>query len=237
MDHYKIETAQNTYITQKVADVGSRILAFLVDLVIIFLYIIFASFSIGAFDGGSGAEWMLMLIIGLPVLLYFLLWEALWDGRTPGKSAMDLRVVKLDGSNPALSDYLIRWLLRVVDITLTSGSVAVVCILINGRGQRLGDLAAGTTVISERSSIGLDQTLLMEIPEDYQPVYPQVTLLSDNKVQEIKSLYKDALKNSNFRILGNLAEKVSEMLEVTPREKPVQFLEQVLKDYNYFTQK
>lgn len=176
-----------------------------------------------------------MAVIILPLLLYHVLWESLWNGQSPGKAALDLRVVKLDGSKPAVSNYLVRWLLRIVDITTTSGSVAVVTILLNGRGQRLGDLAAGTTVISERVRTGLDSTVLVNIPEDYQPVYPQVTVLSDRDVQEIKEIYRSSLNNANYRVIGKLSYRVSELLQVTPEEKPVQFLKTVLRDYSYYT--
>ena len=72
----------------------------------------------GSLELSGGEEWMFILVIGLPLFLYFLLWEAFWNGRTPGKAALDLRVVKLDGSKPAFSNYLIRWLLRIIDITV-----------------------------------------------------------------------------------------------------------------------
>ncbi|WP_324721155.1 RDD family protein [Salinimicrobium sp. HB62] len=235
MDNFQIETAQNISITQNAAGVGERILAFLIDGLIMLAYIILAALLMGGLEGNSGQEWLFMSVILLPLLLYYLIWESLWNGQTPGKAALYLRVVKLDGSKPAFSNFLVRWLLRLVDITLTSGSVAVVTILMNGRGQRLGDLAAGTTVISERVRTGLDNTLLVNIPDDYRPVYPQVTMLSDNDVQEIKEIYRASLRNSNFKVIGKLSNKVSALLQVSPQETPVQFLKTVLKDYSYYT--
>lgn len=235
MDNFQIETAQNISISQNVAGVGERILAYLIDGLIMLAYIIVALILLGGLNVGSGQEWLFMSVLFLPLLLYFLLWESLWNGQSPGKAALHLRVVKLDGSKPAFSNYLVRWLLRIVDITITSGSVAVVTILMNGKGQRLGDLAAGTTVISERVRTGLDRTLLVSVPEDYRPVYPQVTVLSDKDVQEIKEIYNNSLHNSNYRVIGKLSNKVSDLLQVTPEEKPVQFLKTVLKDYSYYT--
>lgn len=236
MDNFQIETAQNISITQNVAGVGERILAYLIDGLIMVAYVIIAIMMLGGLDTGSGAEWLFISVVFLPLLLYFLLWESMWNGRTPGKAALDLRVVKLDGSKPAFSNYLVRWLLRIVDVTITSGSVAVVTILMTGRGQRLGDLAAGTTVISEKARVGLDRTVLVNVPEDYKPQYPQVTMLSDRDVQEIKTIYKDSLQSSNYRVIRTLSNKVSELLQVTPEEKPVQFIKTVLKDYSYYTQ-
>ena len=158
MDNFQIETAQNISITQNAAGVGERILAYLIDGLIMLSYAIVIVFIIGSLNLTGGEEWMYVLVIGLPLFMYFLLWEIFWNGRTPGKAALDLRVVKMDGSKPAFSNYLVRWLLRVIDITVSSGSVAVVTILINGKGQRLGDLAAGTTVISEKIRTSLENT-------------------------------------------------------------------------------
>ena len=236
MDNFQIETAQNISITQNVAGVGERILAYLIDLVIMIIYVVFSLLMLAGLDVPGDQEWLFVTVIFLPLLLYFLLWETLWNGRSPGKAALDLRVVKLDGSKPAFSNYIVRWLLRIVDISITSGSVAVVMILLTGRGQRLGDLAAGTTVISEKSRVGLDRTVLVNVPEDYKPQYPQVTMLSDLDVQEIKEIYRESLENSNYRVIAKLSSKVSDLLQVTPEEKPVQFLKTVIKDYSYYTQ-
>lgn len=235
MDNFQIETAQNISISQNVAGIGERILAYLIDLLIMFSYVITVILILGSLNLKGADEWVFMAIIGLPLFLYFLLWEAGWDGRSPGKAALHLRVVMLDGSKPHLSNYLVRWLLRMVDITFTSGSVAVISILISGKGQRLGDLAAGTTVISEKERIGLQHTLLYDLPDNYTPVYPQVTILSDKDVQDIKNLYKEALQNSNFRLIRSLSQKVSEVLGVTPKENASDFIKTVIMDYNYYT--
>ena len=236
MDNFQIETAQNISISQSVAGIGERILAYLIDGLIMLAYIILVNFLMGGLDSTGGERWVFLSVIGLPLFLYFLLWETFWNGQSPGKAALELRVVKMDGSKPAFSNFLIRWLLRIIDITITSGSVAVVTILMNGKGQRLGDLAAGTTVISEKSRTDLSRTLFSNLPEDYRPVYPQVTVLNDKDVQDIKNVYQDALKSSNYKVIHALATKISRLLEVTPQEKPVQFIKVVLKDYNFYTQ-
>ncbi len=173
MDNFQIETAQNIEIQQNSASIGDRILAYLVDFLIIIVYAIITALLIAGFEADRFGEMVYYMVIGLPIFLYYLLFETFWDGKTPGKSAMKIRVVKLDGSRPAFVNYLIRWLLRVIDISLGSGSIAVVTILLNGKGQRLGDMAAKTTVISEKRKVSLANTLAVEIPEDYVPKYPQ----------------------------------------------------------------
>ena len=82
------------------------------------------------------------LIVNLPTTFYSLIFEIAMNGQTPGKYLNKIRVVKIDGSKPTLGSYLTRWLLRIIDIWFFTGSVAVFTILFNGKGQRLGDIAA-----------------------------------------------------------------------------------------------
>ncbi|QED37302.1 RDD family protein [Antarcticibacterium arcticum] len=237
MDNFQIETAQNIGIHQNVAGIGDRILAFLIDGLILVGYAILASFAIAGLGLDGGQQWVYYLIIGLPVFMYYLVWETFNNGRTPGKAALNIRVVRLDGSRPAFSQYIIRWLLRLIDISLSSGGVALVTILLNGKGQRLGDMAAGTAVISERNKMQLSQTLHMDIPENYVPTYSQVTILKDRDIQKIKKIYYNARRNGYHNVIVTLADKVAVLLEVKPVERPLDFIDRVLKDYNYYTQK
>lgn len=237
MDNFQIETAQNVNIAQNVAGVGERILAFFIDGLLMGVYVFAIIFVFSSLDNlGDDYLMIISLTIGLPIFLYHLLWEMLWNGRSPGKAAMNLRVVKLDGTRPAFSNYLLRWLLRVVDITITSGSLALVSILLNGKGQRIGDIAASTTVITERQSLNLSHTLLTDIAEDYVPMYPQVTIFNDNEMQTIKSIFEEARWNRNHNVILKLAKRVAKVMEIQFEDTPIIFLDRVIKDYNYYTQ-
>ncbi|MAM28607.1 MAG: transporter [Flavobacteriaceae bacterium] len=237
MDNFQIETAQNVNIAQNVGGVGERVLAFIVDYAIIFLYIVLVSIALGALDGVSeDFEILVYMTIGLPIFCYSLLWETFWNGRSPGKALLKLRVVKLDGSKPAFSNYFIRWLLRIIDISATSGALALVTVLLNGKGQRLGDIAASTTVITEKKVVGLAQTLVMDIPEGYVPKYPQVTVFTDAEMSTIKSLFWDAKYHGNHNVILKLTKRLSKVMDVTPDETPIAFVDKVVKDYNFYTQ-
>ena len=200
------------------------------------IYSIISALLLAGFEADRFGEMVYYMVIGLPIFLYYLMFETFWDGKTPGKSAMKIKVVKLDGSRPAFVNYLIRWLLRIIDISLGSGSIAVVTILLNGKGQRLGDMAAKTTVISEKRKVSLANTLAVEIPEDYVPKYPQVTILKDRDIQEVKEIYRNARIKGNHKVIIALAEKLSSLLGVKFDEKPMVFVKRVIEDYNYFTQ-
>jgi uncharacterized RDD family membrane protein YckC len=237
MDNFQIETAQNIGIHQNVAGIGERILAFLIDTLILTAFAILTALGISGLGLGGGELWVYYLVIGLPVFLYYLLWETFNNGQTPGKAALDLRVVRLDGARPRFNQYILRWLVRIIDITISSGAVAVVTILLNGKGQRLGDLAAGTTVISENKQISLSQTILIDLPENYKPSYPQVTILKDRDVQDIKRIFNDARQYGNHKVILSLSQKIAEIIEVEPKERPLDFIKIILKDYNYYTQR
>lgn len=236
MDNFQIETAQNVNIVQNVAGVGERILAFLIDGLLMGVYIFAIIFIFSTLELGDDYVMIIGLTIGLPIFLYHLLFEMLWNGRSPGKAAMGLRVVKLDGTKPAFSNFLIRWLLRIIDISVTSGSLALVTILLNGKGQRVGDIAASTTVITEKQDVQFSQLLVTDIQENYVPVYPQVTIFSDNEIQTIKNIFEQARWNRNHNVILKLANQVAKVMEIKVEETPISFLDRVIKDYNYYTQ-
>ncbi len=239
MDNFQIQTAQNINISQNVAGVGERILAFLIDglimsVYIFFLIIIFLYFGNSNF--GEGVTLVFSIVSVLPLMLYHLLWEMLWDGKSPGKAVMKLRVVKLDGSKPAFSNYFIRWILRIVDINISSGALAVVTVLFNGKGQRLGDMAASTAVISEKSRINFSETILMDLPENYSPTYAQVTIFADSEMQTIKNIFFEAKNSGNHNVILKLAQQVADVMEIRPEQTPIKFLDIVIMDYNFYTQ-
>ena len=236
MEQFQIETAQNISISQNTAHLGDRMLAYLIDSFVILAYTILIIWILIAMDIDFGDMWALYLLLGLPAFLYYVLLETFMDGKTIGKSLMHIRVVKLDGSKPGFSSYFIRWILRIVDVVLTSGGLAVLTILIRGNGQRIGDIAAGTTVISEKKRVGLRDTLLRDLPEDYVPQYPQVTIFEDREMQTIKELYDQALRNGDHQIIVSLSERIKKVTEINTEVKPFDFVDKVIKDYSYYTQ-
>lgn len=236
MKEFQIETAQNVSIQQNVAHLGDRLLAYIIDSLVVFFYLFAAIMFMLALDLDMRDLWALYLLVSLPAFLYYVLLETFWNGQTVGKYAMKTRVVKLDGSKPTFASYFVRWILRIIDVTLSSGGVAVLTILIRGNGQRVGDIAAGTTVISEKQRVTIHDTILKEIPEDYKPVYSQVTLFKDSEMQTIKNLYDEALKNGHHNVILSLSKRIIEVMQIEPKEKPIDFVNTVIKDYNYYTQ-
>ncbi len=237
MEQFQIETAQNITINQNTSHLGERMLAYIIDTFIIVVYTILMFVFLASLDIDMGDQWAFYLILSLPAFLYYLLFETLMDGKTIGKGAMNLRVVKLDGSKPNFGNYFVRWALRIIDVGITSGGAAVLTILVRGKGQRIGDIAAGTTVISEKKRVSLKDTLLRELPEDYKPTFPQVTVFKDQEMRTIKELYDKARLNGNHNVIVSLDKRIKEVLGVQTALKPIEFVDVIINDYNYYTQK
>ena len=237
MDQFQIETAQNISITQNTSNLGERMLAYIIDSLVIGTYTILVFILLVSLDMDLFDQWAYYLVMSIPAFLYYLLFETFSDGKTIGKGLMSLRVVKLDGSKPSFANYFVRWVLRIIDVSLTSGGGAVLTILIRGKGQRLGDIAAGTTVISEKKKVALADTLLRELPKDYQPQFPQVTVFKDSEIQTIKELYDKSKLNGDHNVIVSLDKKIKEVTGIQTTLHPIQFVDEVIKDYNYYTQK
>ena len=236
MEEFQIETAQNVGINQNVANLGDRILAYLLDGLIIFTYLVLMIMLLTSLDLDPGDSWAMYLLASLPAFMYHVLLETFWDGQTVGKFTLKIRVVKLDGSKANFANYFVRWILRIIDISLTTGGVAVLSILIRGNGQRVGDIAAGTTVISEKRKLSINDTILKHVASDYVPTYSQVTVFNDSEMQTIKNLYDTAKRNGQHNVIVGLYDRLVKVMQVVPNEKPIDFVGIVIKDYNYYTQ-
>ena len=237
MDDFQIETAQNITISQQVAHLTTRLGSYLIDRLIIAGYGFFVVLIMSVLDFKHGFDaWIIYLLLGLPILFYSLIFEVLMNGQTPGKQFNKIRVVKLDGSKPTFSSYLLRWMLHIIDFTISSGSVAVLSILATGKGQRLGDMAGGTTVISEKKRVTLNNHMVTEIPDTYIPNFPQVTILRDTDIQTIKNVYYSAKNNHNHEVISKLQLKIIALTQIKSDLTAMDFIETVLKDYAYYTQ-
>jgi uncharacterized RDD family membrane protein YckC len=178
------------------------------------------------------------LLFYLPVIVYSLVLESLFEGQTIGKRLLKIKVIKIDGYQAGFGDYLIRWLLRLVDMAIFFGVIGLITMLVNNKTQRLGDIAAGTAVITLKNKISIDHTILKEINDTYIPVYPLVIKLSDNDVRIIKETYEASLKNADFEMIQKLQSKIESVTGIkSTSANATSFIDTVLHDYNYYTQK
>ncbi|NJB70486.1 putative RDD family membrane protein YckC [Saonia flava] len=240
MSNLQINTTQNVNLDYKIVSVGERIVAFFIDAFILYLYSVLVNLigdAIGYVYDDSWTQRGLVALIFLPAMFYSLLMHTLFNGRTVGKMLLKMRVVKVDGSPVEFSNYLVRWMLRLVDIWIFVGSIGLLTILFSERKQRLGDAAAGTVVISTKNKIKVSHTILEEVEEKYVPKFTNVTLLTDKDVRLIKETYHIARRSSDYKTMKALRDKVESILNTNSELYDVQYLDTILKDYNYFTQK
>lgn len=239
MRRVSIETTQNVQIDYDPASIGDRILAYLIDVLIIVAYGIAMYILVT-----SMAEFLreidlllpIVIILYLPIFLYHFLSEVFLNGQSVGKRQRKIKVMCLDGTQPSIGNYLIRWILRPVDISIFQGAVAIITISANGRGQRLADMAAGTMVVKVKPKIELeDLRRLFQTTEDdgYTPAYDQVLMLSDNDINIIKDIIAKRHKIRDHQIFDSLVNKIKETLNITYEGAPLPFLQTILKDYNY----
>jgi uncharacterized RDD family membrane protein YckC len=144
----------------RTANLGSRVLAYLIDMVVVvagIVAVLFAMALLGQTSDVVVPDWVALTIVLvlLPAwwLGYFIAFETLWRGRTPGKAALGLRVVTKEGAPVRFRHAAIRGLLGLVDFLVLGGFIAVVFILFTRDNQRLGDMVAGTLVLRERSAL------------------------------------------------------------------------------------
>lgn len=166
-----IETPERVRLAFSLASIGNRFLAVTIDHAIQFFILILIYFIFTGISGGAGnieqalgstlaqmPKWTIALMIILLFLVfasYFILFEWLWNGQTPGKRLMKLRVIREDGRPITLWEAIARNLLRIFDavpgFVIPIYSIGLIVIFMSGRDQRVGDIFAGTVVIRERS--------------------------------------------------------------------------------------
>lgn len=235
MERVGINTAQNVAIDYRLASVGDRILATLLDYAVFLVYflviILIANFEFWHGKSESIAFWTLL---SLPIMFYDLLCELLMNGQSFGKQIMKIKIIKLDGSRPGFGSYLLRWLFRIVDTVGFSGVVALITILVNEKGQRIGDIAAGTTVIKLAKRLTLNDTILSKVKSDYNIIFREVEQLTDKDILTIKTALNYGLKHNKWDVINKTAERVIKTLDIKTELKPIPFLNTIVKDYTHF---
>jgi uncharacterized RDD family membrane protein YckC len=236
MPTVSIQTTQNVFIHYPAASLGDRILAYFIDTLIIIAYVIACALIMDMINLNSTA--IGVSVISIPILLYHLLFEIFMDGQSPGKKQMGIKVVKLDGSPGTIGSYIIRWLIRIIEINLMSGAVAMIAIAAGGKGQRLGDIAAGTAVVKLVRQKEVTAKEIFTIAEDnYVPTFTQVLQLNDGDIEIINQALRVNRNTGNSKPVIAITEKIKTLLGVESDMPPVKFLYTIVKDYGYYTSK
>jgi len=231
MEKISINTMQNVAIEQSPASVGDRIVATLVDVGIAMAYY-FLAFILFAISESL----VLIIILAIPLFLYHLLCELFMNGQSWGKKVVNIKVVMLDGTEPGFIAYFLRWIFRIIDIGLFSGGVALLTVIINGKGQRLGDIAAKTTVIKLKEK-SLSDTIYSRLPDNYEVVFQEVRKLSDQDImtaKEVLGFVKSSGRSMDSLHMATKAKNaLAAKMSIESHFPGERFLFTVVRDYNF----
>ncbi len=151
----EIETPEHVRFHYPVAGPARRVLAWALDWLlrgaVLLVFALFATLGgLAVGDAVSGiSQGFVLVILFLLEWGYYTLWEVAWNGRTPGKRALDLRVVTVDGHPLRIGDSFLRNLLRAADFLPWGYAFGLLAMARDSRFRRLGDMVAGTMVIVE----------------------------------------------------------------------------------------
>jgi len=231
-DKLTIETPEQTTLEFPLAGIGSRFLAIALDtllqlaavcLVSIVLIALAIPFSFFFSSTGLWAFAIIILVVFTIDVSYFALFEALWNGQTPGKRWTHLRVIKDNGQPISPYDAVLRNLLRIVDWLPTLYASGIVTMIVSRENKRIGDYAAGTVVIHEkpleavRSIWKLPAAGTLSAPVGFSA---QITL---EELQVVETFFerRDSLEpDVRWAMARQIADRIGERIGIPPGARP-----------------
>lgn len=244
----KLDTGFNIEVEFPISPFHKRLFAWLIDVFICWLYLqlMTAIIDVPMF----GMSWI-QVVIGIPVLLYFPLCEITMNGQTLGKMALRIKVITEEGGQPSMGQYLIRWLFRMIDFPwwllgavlnqilpwwiLPLIFIGLACVIFTPKSQRIGDLLAGTILIDLKNRTSWQDTVFTEVESTYKPRYPQVMQLSDRDINTLKSIIESVRKKNDYQLAMKIGDRIKSKLKMDSDQDSIDFLQTLLKDYNYYS--
>src|SRR5690606_3521159 len=208
----------NVNIEYRLASLGTRFISSVLDYAIIVCYAFFVYNVLLPLFVDRDDPWLfygVMSLFMLPAFFYHLVMETFLEGQSIGKMAMKTKVVRTDGSRATIYEYFIRWTMSIVDIWILGGVVGLVSIILTKKSQRVGDLAASTTVVSLKPQLQLIETVYENLKTAYTPFYPEVIKLSDKDINIIKRSFNSAFERGDYTVISALAKKTKEVMGIT----------------------
>lgn len=246
---YSLDTPEAVNVAYPIAGIGTRFLAALIDSAIwLVAQIVIVLGSVFVFTrGGPGDTIGVILLLTLSFILfwgYYIVFETLWRGQTPGKRLMKVRVIKTSGYPIGFVEAVIRNLVRIVDFLPAYYGVGVLTMFISTQSRRLGDYAAGTIVVKERGPVSLRDLDVTAQRAQAPPVsMPRLGEIDPDEIQwnlraltaedlqivneyleRLPSLYPDAQRRLGETIAERTAQRIGARLPLDP----VRFLQRVI---------
>lgn len=238
MQTIRITTSQNIDIDYEVAGLRERIVAYLIDMamfIVIFIAAMIVMSMLNILNSEGALIGVLVIIYASLYVFYDLACEIAMNGQSVGKRIMKIKVISLDGARPRFSQYLLRWLFRIVDFALSSNLCGLICIAVSDKSQRLGDMVAGTTLIRTAPRTKINNIAFSPSADDYQPVFAAAAGLNDKDIELINEVINSYIKNRNSVLVYNMAQRIKDLLGITPPPEmnDMLFLQTIIKDYSH----
>lgn len=225
-DTLRIRTAENVSLGYPVAGVGSRLTAQVIDNILAVTLVLVALVAYSALASTAstlqGMSWAVggAIAFGFFVYIaYFLFSEALSSGRTLGKAAMGLRVLRVDGGAVDFTAVTVRNIVRILDLVL---GIGIIVMFFHPMARRLGDLAAGTVVVRERSQVTLASVtapppLMLRSP-DPGPHVDGIEHLGSSEQDTLRSfLLRQGLSPElRMRLAAQIAARLCDRMQLPP---------------------
>jgi uncharacterized RDD family membrane protein YckC len=231
MEKISILTSQNVSIEYDLALAGERMISTIIDLSIKGGYALSIQIVLEAIHWG-GMDYQLLTV--LPILLYNPLMEVLMNGQTLGMRLRKIKVIRTDGKELGLGNCLLRWLFRLIDVTMSGGSVALLSISMTDKGQRLGDIAAGTTVIKMQPMLVRENSFMVNKIKDHVVTFDNVKQISDKDIRLIKESLVVYEETQNWKVIEAMALRIKKTYNINSTISAPKLLKTILKDHFYF---
>ncbi len=264
----KVPTNFNIDVEFEIPEFYRRLISLLIDVVIEYFYLRIAAeilksvqqSSYSSQDSGYDIS-AVGLLLFLPILLYHVVLEITLNGQSIGKKIMGIRVIHENGGRPSISQFIIRWLLRVSDVWIAILLILlpslgqdsettfivlaalgflvtdIVLVTSSKKGQRIGDILAKTILIRINTKSNIEETVFQDVADNYIPSFPQIMQLSDKDINAIKSILETARRKTDFTMAESASSKIKAHLKIESGMDPFDFLDTLLKDYNYLSVK
>jgi uncharacterized RDD family membrane protein YckC len=262
MSVIRIMTNFNIELEFPAAPFHRRLLAWVLDIIILFIIARIAIEFLQQLqrnNAGSSLVSLLSVLLIILLLSYHFICEITMNGQSFGKKITGIRVVNENGGQPGIGQFMIRWLIRTSDlmavfiiilsasgggdietywqIGIPLGLFITDVILVNAskKNQRLGDMLAHTLLIRTSEKHSITDTVFLNIEDSYTPSFPQVMHLSDRDINSLKGIIDASRKRNDYNLAEMASNKIRNHLNIQTTLPPLEFLEVLLKDYNYLS--
>lgn len=232
-DHIVWTNAHNVRIEVPLASIGMRAIAYLLDSVIRWTFIIVLGYVLIQLLELEPSPWTI-LILASPYLFYSLFFEMFNDGQSPGKRICHLKVTSPHGRPAGGQSFFMRWVFRLIDFNIITPVVALVAAASSEKRQRIGDMVADTVVVDTKVLRQALYETYTAVPSEYEPIYPAAKNLHRDDIALIKDIMKMEMGIAREAMVLKLYNKLLAAHHIVTTDPPRRVLFSLVQDYNYF---